>query len=70
MHSCVDKVVDHHEGSGDLGVGGHEGEALQLSVIRAPGAGKARGVSLALIKGGDLGHTEVLRVTSGYFEIL
>ena len=59
MHSSVDKVVDHHEGSGDLGVGGHKGEALQLSVFWAPGARKARAVSLTLIEGGDLGHTEL-----------
>ena len=60
MDSGVDKVVDHHEGGRYLGVGGHEGEALKLSAIRAPGAGKARAVSLTLIEGGSLGHIEVL----------
>ena len=55
MDSCVHKVVDHHEGSRYLGVGGHEGEALKLSIIRAPGASKARGVSLTVIEGGNLG---------------
>ena len=51
MDNCIHKVVDHHEGSCYLGVGSHEGQALKLSIVWAPGPGKARSIYFTEVKG-------------------
>ena len=56
VHRRVHVVVHHKEGSRDVWVGGHEGQALQLRVVGAPGPREAGCIPLTLVEGGHVGH--------------
>ena len=50
VDNCIHIVVDHHEGSCYLVVWSHEGQALKLSIVWAPGSGEARSVSFTVVE--------------------